>query len=1673
MICRDEEVNLRSNLPLWTEAVDYFVFLLDDRTIDKSRAAIHTILTPRRIPHVIKNYTFTGFGAARTLSLQTAYDNFANASHVLIADPDWRPDLQTLRKEELDLSADAFRFTVFDRNGMTKRSMDWLLRHRAGLAMRYSLHEVLDIGYYQVKIISWVAHEIEQAGSWHATVGHGHSMSQARYEFDLRMLYNDLPLYGHDPHLHYYLGITHHARLEAMHKAGGAGGEAIASDLQAAIAFLELRAQSVYEHDFVEERWGAMLTLGTIYYTYQKDFVRSSHWLKMCRDYNPKHFECSLHLLHVLLSQGLQAEAVAELEHLVTLKMEAKLMLNMLNVEDCAVPQAIATVWPLKTTQTTGTLSEYDALYLLLQLRRLEAGRERCGVEAENSEAVWQLVDRSLRAAQSPLSVSWSLETLCSHEKTFLLLLTRRYEQHPCSAVTQRIARELQCRAFFLPLPPASEELQGRSWARGFRGAALLADLAQHIYASDRRPILGRSPHATTNNSCSPSSSTSSLFCYNPQLPYRVLFLEHFHVEMVFNLVGSFHRLGFDYYELHIVHSRQEVLHYIRDVLASCLPEDYLLQLHHYPKIRYIHQDHVTFLANAASNSLLFDYVESNGALHHLTNETARRHYLRGVKEVLSPVGAIGLTFFQHSLLTERWEEMVSMRENTSFPPFSVKQEYLVDAYLDLLQRDHLVHDDDLRAFLSATAPQRRSAFSREEVEGWVAEEKLAVRRWLPAGYSTPYTSLPHYAVQRMRALGVPEKLFLHLFSTSFRLTSYLTAAEDSLPLPLPVLSVDLLGSEEAAGRIRIVDRLGSLGSIFQASFANPAVHVSPQRLVFHSLSLQGAGGGGGDQAIDLIAPPSIAFLCMHLSDEHESLHSLLTQNRAYNQASKVNQEEEEEEHLSAVLHLLNTLLQTNLITLACDDCSLWDFQSRREEKHAVLYGERLAHICSSSSSSNGVCVVFSDDCQGRQALQQLLADRRRAVYLFSSPCASPLRGSEKCTVTSSPTTCPASLDQLLLLLLRHQREQQGWVEEVVFHLSSCSSAEALLVALRPFLSAGTTLRFLPPPPPPTTPTSHCEKRLLPSWLAFLAQQHLAALSQEEEEGDYLVARLLPHPELPTPPAPAPLGEVAAGFKAQEEVAVEQKQQQQEEGVVEVKQKLSRILDILSTLSTTSSSSTTSPTTTTTSSSLIEGLEGGMLSRLSQTLALSSAITSPEAKDATTAVAGEEEEEEEERFALEASAIVLPSTALPADQLQTTYRSRSCARSAKQQQEEEEGKKSCAVPARLKRRTAALLKTSIAKVLFDLAQLDAIRELYPLHNSEEVAGGGAGGGGWSALNNLSLRYFEEVRSAHEEVLRYLIHQQEQQRRPAEAEQEIVKLPSSSSYPDLAASISFLHRAHYLFSPGLTASTTATPTLYREARRQLRYLADQEVLAGGQGGQLDYLVVDHLLRPAAYDLLAKTILASQLFFDLANGIAFLAHFEEGLGGGILQTFAQQLAWALTPSRGDSRWRVSKVLALAMNQTSSSSSLGTNQTSALFVAGRDDVVATVFLHLPTPSSSSTTSSSTTSSSSFALQIFNPQTAQALFARGLSLYPATHSDLLSRHGQLRLAVQQFCPHCEADVVPSRANRVVLSRGHCPLQLLVLPPPTPPPPSPSSPRRFQEEVVAALFIVLSEQHH
>ena len=144
MICRDEAVNFRSNLALWLPAVDYFVFLIDKRTSDGSEAVIESILgNGKSKGYKIIPHDFLGFGQSRTASLDEAWKYFPQATHVVIADPDWKPDPSTMiDKKPFLVNVEVFRYIVYDRNKFTRRRMDWLMRHRKGLSMRYSLHEV-------------------------------------------------------------------------------------------------------------------------------------------------------------------------------------------------------------------------------------------------------------------------------------------------------------------------------------------------------------------------------------------------------------------------------------------------------------------------------------------------------------------------------------------------------------------------------------------------------------------------------------------------------------------------------------------------------------------------------------------------------------------------------------------------------------------------------------------------------------------------------------------------------------------------------------------------------------------------------------------------------------------------------------------------------------------------------------------------------------------------------------------------------------------------------------------------------------------------------------------------------------------------------------------------------------------------------------------------------------------------------------------------------------------------------------------------------------------------------------------------------------------------------------------------------------------------------------------
>jgi hypothetical protein len=268
MLCRDEAVNLVSNLPAWLTVIDYFVFIMDNRTRDDSVAVINNVLVPANKKFEVVSHHFVGFGQARTLGLKTVWDKFPQATHVMVADPDWVPDISTMNMNELMGEADVYKFTVFDTHrhfGLTQRKMDWLFTNRPGLAMKYHVHEVVAIGSYSVLRTNWVVREVAKKGSWHTTVGHAASDSSNRNLFDLELVYKDLEEYGHDPHTHFYLGMLHEGYLAQMLTTLGPDHPDILNHTERALKYLELRATSYYDDEFLEQRTHVMQGLARIY----------------------------------------------------------------------------------------------------------------------------------------------------------------------------------------------------------------------------------------------------------------------------------------------------------------------------------------------------------------------------------------------------------------------------------------------------------------------------------------------------------------------------------------------------------------------------------------------------------------------------------------------------------------------------------------------------------------------------------------------------------------------------------------------------------------------------------------------------------------------------------------------------------------------------------------------------------------------------------------------------------------------------------------------------------------------------------------------------------------------------------------------------------------------------------------------------------------------------------------------------------------------------------------------------------------------------------------------------------------------------------------------------------------------------------------------------------------
>ena len=95
LMVRDEEANLRANLPAFSGLADFVVCGIDDRSRDGSARAVAEALPD--VPRWVFYFRFDGFGRGRTGVFREAWRKFPEASHVLVLDPDWELDAPRAR----------------------------------------------------------------------------------------------------------------------------------------------------------------------------------------------------------------------------------------------------------------------------------------------------------------------------------------------------------------------------------------------------------------------------------------------------------------------------------------------------------------------------------------------------------------------------------------------------------------------------------------------------------------------------------------------------------------------------------------------------------------------------------------------------------------------------------------------------------------------------------------------------------------------------------------------------------------------------------------------------------------------------------------------------------------------------------------------------------------------------------------------------------------------------------------------------------------------------------------------------------------------------------------------------------------------------------------------------------------------------------------------------------------------------------------------------------------------------------------------------------------------------------------------------------------------------------------------------------------------------------------
>ena len=305
-------------------------------------------------------------------------------------------------------------------------------------------------------------------------------MSAQRYLFDLELLERDVIRYGHDPHTHYYLGVTHEAYADKMFDKSQMITNEIAHHINASIHYLTLRASSTYRDEFLEERWAVMMMLGGIYSRFLQDFTKSEYWLSMCRDFNPHQIECGMGLVALYYNSGALEDALYETQKLFKTKYENRAMLNHYKGWDCEMPRLGVRVLGYKyqymsMSASIFTLPEAKYAALLYSMVNSDLCRSyEIYMEADNT-AIFEKMANNFNIDPKTTDT----KNLCEDQELQHYIISNQISLHGCKSLKNVIDVNGFCHPFFYDHSPPSFE---------FYGASNLYDIVHSVYGGKISP---------------------------------------------------------------------------------------------------------------------------------------------------------------------------------------------------------------------------------------------------------------------------------------------------------------------------------------------------------------------------------------------------------------------------------------------------------------------------------------------------------------------------------------------------------------------------------------------------------------------------------------------------------------------------------------------------------------------------------------------------------------------------------------------------------------------------------------------------------------------------------------------------------------------------------------------------------------------------------------------------------------------------------------------------------------------------------------------------------------------------------------------------------------------------------------------------------------------------------